>query len=203
MKALATSLYVLCVFLGSSLFAEAPSTIKDSVTGVTFPRQVSFAFGGQDINLQLTGLATRKEGAENLYSVAHYMKAADDVAAYDPVGSILDDSRAKQLTLKWVKTLPTGTVQKNFKVAFDKDLTADDQKKLQPEISQFLSFFDHDVKNGDEYVIRWLPGGFIMAYINNVYIGVIENDAFAKAVWEIWFGKNSVVDRDSLITLMH
>ena len=57
----------------------------------------------------------------------------------------------------------------------------------------------HEVKNGDSYVYRWLPDGTVVTLLNGQENGSIKSEKFAKALWSVWFGKPSAVDRNQLV----
>jgi hypothetical protein len=71
---------------------------------------------------------------------------------------------------------------------------------LQRDINQSLEFFNQGVQKGEEHVLRWIPGGTLEVYINGKKVGTIQNEAFVKSLWDLWFGPKSVVDRDQLIS---
>ena len=69
------------------------------------------------------------------------------------------------------------------------------------KLTHFIGFFNQDVQKGDEQILRWIPGGYVEVLINGKAAGNITNHDFAKALWSIWFGQNSVVDRNSLVSM--
>lgn len=58
---------------------------------------------------------------------------------------------------------------------------------------------DKEVKENQQYVLRWLPGGTILSTIQGEEKPAITNDTFARILWPIWLGPDSVVDRDDLV----
>lgn len=169
--------------------------ITDSRTNVTFPSEVSFTFDGKQYDLQATGVATRKKFMVKVYSVAHYLqKGANN-------NEILQDSAAKQLTIKPVYDASVKKVQDGYRESLHKAFPGDQYAKNEKDIEKFVSFFNTDMKKGDEVVIRWIPGGNVETIINGKNAGTITNKEFAAGLWNVWFGPDSIVKREELTTL--
>jgi hypothetical protein len=195
--------YALCASLllfSVGLFAEGE--ITDSQTGEKFPATVSFEEGGKKIELQATGVSTRKKLMFKVYSVASYLEGGLSKEAANRTQAVLDSDKAKQLTLKWVRGVEAAKVADGYRESFK--IAADGQEAaLSKEINQYIGFFNHDVSKGEEQVIRQLPGGVVQVYINGKLAGTITNEAFAKVLWKIWFGKKSVVNSEQLVSIVN
>lgn len=194
--AISVSFFYLIAF---GLFAE--DTVSDKQTGVTFPKEISIESKGRTYQLQATGVSTRKKFFVKIYSIASYLQVPI-LANENAFQEIMQNDKAHQLTLKWVYAAPTQKVKDGYVESFKNVLTDQDYTKVQSEIDQFIGYFNQDIKKGDEHILRWLPGGYIEVLINSKSVGKITNQDFATALWSIWFGKNSVVDRDQLVSLM-
>jgi hypothetical protein len=177
-----------------NLWGENP--LIDTVTGASFPSEVTFDFNGKSYHLEATGVATRKKLFIKVYSIAHYLQDGGDIAA------ILQDNKAKQFTIKWVYDVSVEKVQNAYREAFQNSFSTEELAKLQTEINQFLSYFTSEARRGDEYILRWIPGGITEVIINGEKKGDITNATFARGVWNIWFGSKSVVNKDNLVSLM-
>jgi hypothetical protein len=196
--------YVLSVFaLILSLFgsSHAANDITDKTTGISFPEHVTFIFNDKEYQLQATGVATRKKLVIKVYSIAHYLQEGV-TDGEDKFGTILNDNFAKQLTMKWVRDVPANKIQETYQESLKNVLGDSSSGALQEDISKFISFFGQDAKKGEEYILRWIPGGNIEVVIKGNPVGTISNVEFAKGVWSIWFGPLSVVDKSHLISLM-
>ena len=55
---------------------------------------------------------------------------------------------------------------------------------------------------GDETVLRWIPGGVVEVWQNGTQKGMVKNSELAKGLWSIWFGENSIVNRNNLVSLI-
>ena len=178
----------------------AQAAIKDSATGQSFPDTVSVSVNGADQSLEATGVSTRKKFFVKVYSVAHYMqdpKRGQGNAVFD---EILNSDKPKQLFLKWVRTASGKKVQDGYKESFDKVVDRGLRQSVQSDINTYVGYFGRGVKEGDTHVMNWLPDGTIEVYINGNQVGTLNNKDFAKALWSIWFGNKSVVNRNQLIS---
>lgn len=200
MKSLTTSIFSV-FFCLSSLCLFADANITDSNTGLTFPSEVSIKSGGKDYKLQATGVSTRRKFFVKVYSVASYLQDAAQ-ATGDKFEQIMQPNKAKQLTIKWVHEASTGKIQDGYNESFRSALPDAQYAPLKADIDKYVSFFNVDVKVGDEQIIRWLPGGVVEVLFNGKPAGTLTNPEFAKALWSIWFGPTSVVKRDELVSLM-
>lgn len=193
MEALKWAIICCLTLMAACAFAE----MGKSTAGSLFPKEVIFEYQGKPVKLQMTGEATRKKFFVSVYQVAHYLQEGAVVSGTNKFQSILNDNAIKQFTFKWLRTVEAAKVKEGYQESFKKTLSASAYAQLQDEISRFINFFK-EVKSGDEYVLRWLPGGHIEVMIQGSKVGEITNLAFAKALWSIWFGDKSVVDREKL-----
>lgn len=185
-----------CVFSMATFAAE---TIEDPSTGLVFPKEVSFDSNGKQYQLQATGIATRKKLVIKVYSIASYLQKGIATGG-DKLQSILSDANAKQLDIKWARDVSSNQIKEAFESSFHKVFQGEQYTQLQKVINQFIQLFNQEAKKGDEMILRWIPGGNIEVWINGNKIGSLTNAAFARGLWLIWFGDNSIVNRNSLLS---
>lgn len=198
-------LFTFLSFLGLFLGVLSPiysDQVKDPATNVSFPSDVSFKEGSKNYNLKLTGIATRQKFFLKIYSVAHYIENPENFSSdQEALNFVLNDtSRAKQLSMHWVRGISLEKLREAYSEGIQKTLSPEQFQSLQNEINTFLNLFNKGSKAGDIYTLRWLPKGKLILDVNGDRIGEIVNTVFAKAVWEIWLGTHSVVKRDNLIS---
>lgn len=189
----------LWVLLGALIFTtglHSAEEMTDSDTGKTFPKTITFQHQGEQFNLSGTGVSTRKKFFVKVYSIASYIEDPSSVKEGDIFNNILNSKQAKQLTSIWLRNVGQNKVQDGYRDSLKKVTSGNSS-----EIDKFISFFG-DVNNGDTHIIRWLPDGTITVTINGEEKGSIKNEQFAKALWSVWFGKDSVVNRNKLISLI-
>lgn len=192
MKLLGILVFGACMCAG---LAFAADTVMDNSTNVNFPKEVTFDANGKQYVLEATGVSTRKKFIVKVYSIASYLQKG---AAGNRIQAILSDDNAKQLTMKWVYDVTPRQIVDAFDESFHKVLGT--QYDLQrKDINTFLQFFTEKADKGDEFVFRWIPGGTVEVMINGKKVGQVVGVPFAKALWEIWFGEKSVVDRNALM----
>ena len=189
------------VFLGSTL-SGVEGKVEDMTTRVEFPDKVVFESGEKPIEMKATGVATRSKFFVKVYSVAHYMQDPVPGDTKKISEEVCDKTKAKQLTLTWVRGVDAKRIQEGFQESFEKTMSRADHEKLLSEITQFNAFFDKDAKEGDRYVIRWIPEGTIEVEVNGKKKGEINNTEFAAATWGIWLGPKSIVNRTKLVSLI-
>lgn len=188
--------------LGACLLsASAFADIRDEATGAVFPSEVNFSYGGKDYKLQATGVTTRKKLIVKVYSIASYLQDAASVTG-DKFQAFLSDDKAKQLTLKWVHDVDTTKIKDTYREGFSKAFPSGISGQLQSDIDKFLGLFKTDVHSGDETVLRWIPGGVIEVSHNGTKQGTVTNPELARGLWSIWFGENSIVNRNNLVSLI-
>lgn len=189
----------LLVAMLSFVTLNGEDTIVDKSTGESFPATVSFEANGKTYQLAATGVATRKKLIIKVYSIASYLQKGVPNAAGDGLSAIMSDDNAKQLTIKWVRGVGPDQVRESYQEAFHKVLSEQEYAQEKGVLDQFLQFFSAGANKGDEFVFRWIPGGTVDVLINSKKIGSITNKVVAKALWSVWFGEKSVVDRDLLL----
>lgn len=180
---------------------SAADEVSDATTGQTFPKQVTFDFEGKNYVLDATGTSTRKKFMVKVYSVASYLQQGAAITG-NKFEQFLTDDKAKQLTLKWVRAASVDQVQKGYEESFKNSLSTTEFNALKGDIAKYLAFFAQPVEKGDEQVLRWIPGGTVEVLIKGNSAGTITNPVFAKALWNLWFGDKSVVNRDGLVSLI-
>ena len=99
----------------------------------------------------------------------------------------------------FVRDVDKEKIQDTYRESLKENASVNDLKAVQPIIDQFIGYFSKDVKENDQFILRWLPGGKVIAIIQGEEKPAITNEVFARALWSIWFGKDAVVDRDDLV----
>ena len=180
-------------------YAVQAKEIKEVSSGESFPETVSFEADGTNYDLNITGTALRKKFIVKVYAVAGYVEKGAVVSG-DKFEQIQNGDIAKQLTMKWLRGATVNQLQDGYRESF-KSVFGDDAE-MAKTIDEFVAFLNEPAKKGDVQVLRFIPGGIVEYELNGKKIGQIENEAFQKGLLSIWFGPNSVVNRDSLTSLI-
>jgi hypothetical protein len=190
----------LCVlFMTPDAFAQ--NNIKEPSTGKWFPEWITFKHGGRDYTLGATGTAVRKKLIVKVYGMVHYVENPEKAGSkWDAFNEVIYTNKAKQITMDFVRDVDVPKIRDAYLTGFKENCSKEEFNRIQGQINQFLVYFDRDVKENDRFILRWLPGGSVVAIIANTEKPAITNELFARTLWLIWFGNDSIVDRDDLIT---
>lgn len=198
---LLTTIAAAALFI-SPISTPAQEPVKEPSTGKSFPAEVKVSYGGADYTLKVTGLTVRKKVFFKVYGMAHYMQDPVAGSKQEAFKTILTDGKAKQITMDFARDVDVAKIQDAYKDGFREHASTDEFTKLQPLIDRFTGYFSRDLKENDKYVLRWLPGGTILASIQGEEKPAITDVTFARVLWSIWFGEGSIVDRDDLVSTM-
>ena len=193
----------LTLFLVALGFVTLPLFGDDAITnsGVSFPSKVTINANGKEYTLNETGTSTRKKFFVKIYVIASYLDVASKVNASNKFEAFTNDAYAKQLTFKFVHEVSVDKIREAYSESLN-NIDPNLVSQLQGEIQKFIGFFNEPIPVGEEQIFRWLPGGNVEILINGKKVGNITNKAFAQALWSIWLGDKSVVNRDDLTSLI-
>jgi hypothetical protein len=59
------------------------------------------------------------------------------------------------------------------------------------KVDAFVAYFG-DIKAGEEYVVRWEPGGVLQTFAKGVAQAPIADKTFAAQVFGIWLGEKPI-----------
>jgi hypothetical protein len=176
--------------LALSLVAFTPSHAQD----VTEPRSgVAFPAKAGDLTLLGTGLRTKTMLKVKVYAIGLYANEAM-LATHKGKGTppqLYKDLQwgdfPKQLSLRFTRDVTTEQIQEAFREA----LAA--QGADAAKTNQFVGFFG-ETKTGQEYVLRWVPGGVLETTVVGQAKPAINDKNFAAAVFGIWLGDKAIQD---------
>jgi len=198
MKTILFTLAVLSCIIVS--FSAGQQTLTEPSTGKSFPRQETIKFGGKEYALSVTGVAVRKKYFFKVYGIAHYIQAPGSFKTEDEAfTAIMADGKAKEIIMDFARDVDASKIKEAYLDGFKGHTSNEQLKKLDSSIIHFLTFFTNDLKENDRIILRWLPGGIVATTIQNSEMPPITDISFAQVLWSIWFGKDSIVDRDKLV----
>jgi hypothetical protein len=202
MKQVGLILLVMVVVAGAWWsVARSEGEVEEPSTKKVFPATVNFEHDGQDYQLSVTGVGVRKKVVFKGYAIAHYMAVAEFKDLYQALDAALSDSYAKQITMDFARDIDVGKIQDAYRKGFEKNASDEEAEVIAPYVEKFLGYFAEDIKENDQYVLRWLPDGIILTVINGEEKEPVENVTFAKVLWRIWLGEKSIVDRKKLVKM--
>ena len=195
-------IYLLPIFVlfGLCSLVAAQDTYTESSTGKAFPTTVQISHNDANFTLQLTGATVRKKFFFKVYAVAHYMALPEETMSKDALLKMaLTDGPAKQIVMDFARDVDAEKIQEAYREAFEKHTSPEVYQSIKPLTEQFISYFNEPVKENDQFILQWLPGGTIIAIVSGKPQPAITNVDLAKALWSTWLGKDSIVDRDKLV----
>jgi hypothetical protein len=196
-----TRLLLLCGILlcVAGVVGFGQENAKEPSTGKTFPVQVTYTYNGAEHTMSLTGMTVRKKFVFKVYGMAHYMEEPVKASEADALKAVLEEGKSKQITMDFARDVDAAKIKDAYADGFKENATSDELKSIQPQVDQFTSYFTDEVKENQQFILRWLPGGVVIASIAGVEKPPITSPAFARVLWSIWFGNNSIVDREDLV----
>ena len=178
----ATPLVAAALLLSTPVFAES---VTEPKTGV--------AFEAHRGNMTLTGLGLRTKTflKVKVYVIGLYV--ADSAlpglkakaSSPDVYKDLIWGDFPKELQLKLVRDVTAAQMQE----AIHEALTPQNADKARTEA--FIGYFG-DIKEGQDYVLRWAPGGTLETIAVGQAKPKIEDKNFAAAVFAIWLGDKPI-----------
>ncbi len=168
----------------------------------TFPTRVAIEYNNEQRNLFLTGSTIRRKFFLKIYAMAHYLErkpGISDVSDEQIYENILEDNSTKQISMIFLRALTAKQIQNSLISGIKLNTNEEQYLQITPQLEEFIQPINGDVIENDEFIIRWLPDGTLVSIFQGEEISAIKNNGFARALWSIWFGNESVVDRKSLI----
>jgi hypothetical protein len=173
------------------LLASAP---RAGAQEITEPKSgVTFAATSEGMSLLGVGLRTQTLLKVKVYAVGLYVA---DSALAGPLAA----HKGNTTTPAFYKDLVSGDFEKQIVMKYTRDLTADQVQEAFGEalaaaeptkVSQLLALFG-PIKEGQECVLTWKPGGLLEARPPGLVGAPIADKAFAAAVLGIWLGDKPI-----------
>ncbi len=164
-----------------------------------FPKNIAFKHNNHHLALFLTGSTTRQKFFLNIYDMAHYVEQKPTILDKNIYNTILQHSGAKQISMVFLRNLSSEQIQKSLMEGIKLNTSKEEYLQILPQVKEFMQAIDKDVKQNDEFIIRWLSDGTLVSVFQGKQVCAIKNALFAKTLWSIWLGEQSIVNREALI----
>jgi hypothetical protein len=195
-------LATLAVWLWTPFLVQGQETVREPSTKVEFPAEVTVTYDDTSYTLVATGTAVRKKLMFKVYGMVHYMQEPPQGGKDEILSEVLSDGKAKQLVLQFVRNVGADKIQNAWRDGFKKNTSVEQFSDIEPLVEQFVGYFTDEVRKGEQYIFRWLPGGTVVTIIKGEEKPAITSVEFARGLWAIWFGQKPAVKRDHLIRLL-
>ncbi len=181
---------------------DAAEKIKERSSKTEFDKNITITHSGKTYNLEATGTSLRRKWFVKGYAIAHYMQDPVKGDQETVLEDIFSSDKPKQMSMSWLHKLPLSLIKEGFDETFQKILKEKEYTSIKGDIDKYLNFYKADAVVGDIHYIRWLPGGHIELIVNDEKMGTVVNSTLGKALWNMWLGPESVVNRKKLIALV-
>ncbi len=194
------TLAILCAML---LAVVAPTAIAtefiEPSTKRPFPTMAEVNYDGISHNLTLSGATVRKKLWFKAYAIAHYMQVSSPFESHEAaLDAALNGEGARRIVLDFVRDLSTEKLRGAMEDAFNNNTSDEEMAAIKDEVTLFLTN-SSAVSKGDTIELTWFPDGTITTVQAGNKMPSVQNNAFAKVLWSIWLGENSIVDRNRLV----
>lgn len=174
-----------------ALAAAAPIAAEDvrvSGASAAFPTALQHTVDGKPINFRLTGASMRKKLFINVYSIGSYVQ--DGVKA-GSAEQLVNANGVKLLHLVIERDIGGAEMSEAFRSSVALNYPAG---SFADELAKFdKALRACTVSKGDQVWMTNSPAGFRCVIPGKLDVS-IPNAAFAKAIWEIYFGRNNLGD---------
>lgn len=181
-------LLVVAATVGLGL-APREDTVGVSGSDVRFPTAVNLPVNGKPVQFVLTGTALRKKFIFSVYAIGSYVQAGTAVHTAEQLAAA---DANKMLFLVLARDVAGSDMIAAFREAIRKSYPADaftaEFAALEKQLHEI------QIRKGDQVLLMNVPGVGLQIIHNHQMRAVVRNSAFAKAVWEIYFGPHNLGD---------
>jgi len=199
MKRVVTKFITQLIILFSIVSAQL--VFSETTEKEPFPKDIIVEDADEKLSLSMTGTAVRKKFFLKIYSMAHYIERelysfSNNEEIYS---NIMTEPGTKQISMMFLRSLTAKQIQDSLITGLKLNTTDEEYLQILPNVEIFIEAINADVKENDQFAIRWHSDGRIVSLFQGKKISSIKDENFAKALWSIWFGSFSVVNRDLLV----
>jgi|GEM_PF-1591077 len=195
-----TSLLVLCTVSSGRLWGGSPSDESRHldevpVSELDFPIVTHWTLKDTRFDYRFTGESQRKFLFMRIYDVAHYVGLNDGAVSLE---NVFDRGINRQLLIRYHHDIAAQRLRSALWDGFERNSSDTEWKELEPVLHNILAGIKHDVRSGDELIIRWMSDDRVLFHYNNKLIAGYRGHLFARVLWAIWLSAKSVVDEKEL-----
>jgi hypothetical protein len=181
--------------------AQADEVVDEPRPSLEFPTEVAVTLGETPTRLALTGTDVRRKYFVDVYWVAHYMENPPAGSESSIINTVLTDGSVKQITLQFARDVKAKRLKRGVREDLERNATDAELGEIEPIVERFVDAVK-DAQTDDRFVLRWLPGGRILATYHDDVVFDATNLTFARVLWSIWFGEKAIVEPEALVRLV-
>lgn len=130
----------------------------------------------------------------SLYRIAHYTDQQSGPS------DILDYHGHKAICMVFQRKIDGQRIEQEVKKAIRDRVSAEEWKSLRDTATTFCKpYATGIVDRGDVYTVAWDTQGWLISQFNGQEISRLHDDRFARALWSIWVGQESLVNKADLL----
>jgi len=185
MTASRTLAVLLLALSGSGVLAAELVGVPGS--GTQYPATMEGNVGGKTVKMTLTGVALRQKYLFNVYAIGSYVEEGAGVRTAEELTA---KDCSKRLHLVMERSVAGSVMAEAFQEAIRLNYAA---PAFDAEVGQLVQLLSaHDAQKGDTIVFTHIPGVGLQCQMPGQADLLIKNVPFARAVWEIYLGKNNL-----------
>jgi chalcone isomerase-like protein len=172
-------------FLAS--LAQGAELVSVEGSHIVYANPFPANIGGKDVNLVLTGTALRKKLVFSVYTIGSFVQEGVKIHSAEELIAV---DCPKRLHLVMERDVDGKDMAEAFHIAIRLNYA---EPAFAPELSRLMDFMRSlTVKKGDHVWLTYVPGVGLHCQVLGKTDITITNVAFARAVWEIYLGKNNL-----------
>jgi hypothetical protein len=175
------------VLLGGAMTAAAAELVGVSGSNRKFTTSMDVTIGNKPYQLRLTGTAVRQKYLFNVYSIGSYVVDSASVRTAEELSAV---DQPKQLHLVMERDVNGSDIAEAFLVAIRQNYPSpafDDEVGHLVEQMRAIN-----LKKDDNIYLTHQPGIGLRCQVISKGDFTIDNPAFSRAIWDIYFGKNNL-----------
>lgn len=173
----------------ATLGVRAGELVGVSGSSTQYPTPVDRKVGDRQVKMVLTGTALRTKLLFNVYAIGSYLEESVKVGSAEELASV---DAAKLLHLYMERDVDGQTMADAFKTAIRANYA---EPAFNDEIATLgESIRSISLKKHDSVYLTHVPRVGLHVHLVGKADVTIKNVAFAKAIWEIYLGKNNLGD---------
>ena len=187
MVASRTLAVALLVLGGAGVLAAELVGVHGSDTQFTTTMEATI--DGKPVRLVLTGAAVRQKFFLNVYAIGSYVQEGARVRTPEELAAV---DCPKRLHLVMERTVEGKDMAEAFRTAIRQNYAG---PAFDQEVNDLVQFMQgQTAQKGDHIFITHIPNGGLHCSLAGKGEILIKNAQFARAVWDIYLGKNNLGD---------
>jgi hypothetical protein len=181
-------LFALCAASLATAAALAVEMVEVPGSKVQFPAAIEATVAGKPVKMVLTGTAERRKFLVNVYALGSYVLEGAQVRSADELASL--SASPKRLELVMERDVAGKDMAEAFETAIRANYPAPALNEEMKTLTELLQ--KEPLRKEDRVLLTYLPEVGLHCQVVNKSEFTIKNVQLARAVWDIYLGKNNL-----------